>query len=165
MKIVKKFPLLVFACLAMWLTGCGESPSEPAAQSIKEEPLGILSVESSGNRMILNVFLKDQFKLQLFEGDVAGPQVWVNSTKSPAPVAIRLEADTLTIGSFKQPFDTTGIQMRTQFPEITPGAKEILIATNEKDGNSVPILLKLVPTTPEEKAKINSGKPISDGNG
>ena len=142
----------------MLLTGCGESPSEPVVELVKEQPLGIMSVESSGSQVVLDVILKDQFKLQLFEGEVAGPQVWVSSTNRPASVSIKLEANTLTMGSFSGEFDTTGIRMTTEFPEMTSGLKEIIIATREKEGNEVPILVKLVPTTAEEKTTINGGE-------
>jgi len=155
MKIIIKTLSLPFAFLAFLLLGCGESISDPVVESNKEKPLGIMSVESSGSQVVLDVILKDQFKLQLFEGEVAGPQVWVSSTNRPASVLIKFEANTLTMGTFSGEFDTTGIRMATEFPEMTSGLKEILIATRAKEGNEVPILVKIVPTTTEEKATIN----------
>tara|TARA_R100000027_G_scaffold62209_1_gene54167 strand:+ start:23725 stop:23955 length:231 start_codon:yes stop_codon:yes gene_type:complete len=65
-----------------------------------------------------------------------------------------MENETLRLGAFSTEFDTTGLQIKDDFSNILPGTQELLIGTREFDNELEPIVLKLVPTTTEERERI-----------
>jgi hypothetical protein len=143
--------------MCLMLSGCGKSTPTPSAAPAKEHPLGIVSAARDGAMVVLTVVLKDQLKLQLREGDTPGPMCWVEAD-TPTPIAIELQDGKLSMGVASEKWDTAGVKLKTSFAELARGAREVTIGTREIDGNSVPIVVALIPTTADEQQAIGQGK-------
>jgi hypothetical protein len=145
---------LILSTLTVYFAGCEKS--ETSANEV--EPLGILSAESKAGGVDLELSLKDELKLKVFIGDTASSEMWINTFNNPAQVEVRMDQGLLTIGAFSEQFDTKSINLNTDFSDITIGVRELLIGTLDDGDSQKPIIIKLVPTSPEEKKSINAGK-------
>lgn len=144
-------------CALIFFLGCGDVKTPPVAAPTPTPSPGIINARRDKESVVLTVVLRDQFKLQLYEADVAGPQYWLR-TDPPADIAIQLKDGRLTMGVASEKMDTSGIKLETDFSPLAPNTMEIRIGTREKDGKSLPISIKLVPTTPSEKLAINKSQ-------
>ena len=145
--------------IGLILVGCGKPTPTTGNGPPKDHPLGIVSAGRDGTMVVLTVVLKDQLKLQLVDGNTPGPMCWVEAD-TPTSIAIGLPDGQLTMGVFSLQWDTTGVELETIFAEIPAGSREVTIGTREKHGKSAPIVVRLVPTTAEEKQAIGRGEQV-----
>jgi len=145
--------------LAICPAGCRKQEAQqPASNKPVVYDVGILKAQRDGDGVVLTVVLKDEATMVFFYGEDRGDQFWTRCD-TPTDMRITLNNKKLKITSnhitSESAIEAAGVRLETTFPELPHGTKEIKIGAMTWKNNEVPILVKLLPATPGEKAKIN----------
>jgi hypothetical protein len=126
----------------------------------KELSTGIISAKQNNQQIELTVVVKDQFILQLFEGDNGRSKVMLPLNNQENYFSVKFEPQNIIFStgtvSFSEEYVTSSIEIISDFSNFSSGAHEIVIAHKMIDNTKVPIKIKLIDFPPEMKAKIKS---------
>ena len=157
MRVIKN--LMVVALLLPGMIGCDDSTSgNPPPQAVG---VGIVSAQRQDDAVVLTIVLKDEVKMQMFHGDQPQSTWW---TRAFTPTEVRITSQdgnlsfgghTTTFGPISDSPNTGRVTLMNDFPQLPPDTREIQIGTYTLDDQTIPVTIKLVPSTDQEKALIN----------
>lgn len=124
----------LLAVFAMFFAGCGR---DTKAQ------IGILDAKFVDSEIVLTVVLKDEYEIQLFEGDVGG-NTFSTPALNPTEVRYRIEDDKIWMGMFECNFNMENLEWRESYSNQNEPSRHLQIATRHTNGQSVPISLRVV---------------------
>lgn len=124
----------VLAISIMFLSGC-------STESISQ--VGILDARFVDSEIVLTVILKDEYEIQLFEGDVGG-NTFSTPAMKPTEVRYRIEDEKIWMGGFECNFNMENLEWRDSYPSLSEPSRHLHIANRHTTGRSVPISLRVV---------------------
>ena len=121
---------------------------------------GIINGKKVDQTIELQVILKDQYALQLFEGDEGQSKILLPLGGRGNDIVIKFEIDKITFTttnfSAEHKYETSDIKLVSDFSGFSSGKHEILIAHKMVNNKEIPITIKLMDFPKKLKSKISS---------
>ena len=148
--------------LILTFVSCSDNSDSKSIINTSQRTLspGIINCKKVDQTIELQVILKDQYALQLFEGDEGKSKILLPLEDRKNNIAIKFEIDkiTFTTTNFtaEHKYETSDVKLVSDFSEFSSGKHEILIAHKMVNNKEIPMTIKLIDFPKELKNKISS---------